>query len=405
MKKKDYQLGVGAVNVSEKSKSYVLDVLSTNRLSYGPYSRKFESAMAKAHDCVAAVFMNSGTSALQVAVMALRERYRWQNDDEIICPAITFVASSNVILQANLKPVFVDVHPLYYNIDPTKIEEAITPRTRAIMVVHLFGQPADMDSIMAIAHKHGLRVIEDSCETMFARYNGKSVGSFGDVGCFSTYACHIICTGVGGLAMTHDPEMGVLLRSIANHGRDSIYMSIDDDKTGDIEKLGMIMERRFNFIRMGYSYRATEMEAALGLAQIEDIEKNIPVRREFATYLLAKLAVWEKKEYIQLPVTMRNTDHSFMMFPIVVKSKAFKRDELTLFLEENNIETRYMLPLLNQPFYKEMYGEDIEEKFPVAKWINNNGFYIGCHPDLIQEELEYIVEKFEEFFAAFENRM
>jgi dTDP-4-amino-4,6-dideoxygalactose transaminase len=156
---------------------------------------------------------------------------------------------------------------------------------------------------------------------------------------------------------------------------------------------------------MGYSYRATEMEAALGLAQIEDIEKNIPVRREFATYLLAKLAVWEKKEYIQLPVTMRNTDHSFMMFPIVVKSKAFKRDELTLFLEENNIETRYMLPLLNQPFYKEMYGEDIEEKFPVAKWINNNGFYIGCHPDLIQEELEYIVAKFEEFFAAFENRM
>ncbi|MBI2637885.1 MAG: DegT/DnrJ/EryC1/StrS family aminotransferase, partial [Candidatus Sungbacteria bacterium] len=316
MDKIDYQLGVGAVNISEKSKRYVEEVLKTNRLSYGSFSRRFEQAMATAHACCAAVFMNSGTSALQVAVMALREKYNWQDGDEIIVPAVTFVASSNVILQANLKPVFVDVHPQYYNIDPALIEKAITPRTRAIMVVHLFGQSADMDPIMVLASKYNLRVIEDSCETMFARYKGKSVGSFGDVSCFSTYACHVICTGVGGLAMTTDPEIGVLLRSLANHGRDSIYMSIDDDKTTDVEKLGMIMERRFSFIRMGYSYRATEMEAALGLAQVEDISSNIGPRRRNAQVLLEKLARWKK--YLQLPAIMDGAEHSFMMFPLVV---------------------------------------------------------------------------------------
>ncbi len=401
MEKITYQLGVGAVNLSEKSKRYVEEVLRTNRLSYGPFSQRFEKVMAQAHDCKVAVFVNSGTSALQIAVMALREKYGWQDGDEIICPAVTFVASSNVILQANLKPVFVDVDSRYYNIDPTLIERAITPRTRGIMVVHLFGQTAEMDVILEIARKYNLRIIEDSCETMFAKYKGRSTGSFGDVSCFSTYACHVICTGVGGLAMTKDEEMGILLRSLANHGRDSIYMSIDDDKTDDAGKLGMIMERRFNFIRMGYSYRATEMEAAIGLAQVEDIDRNIPIRRGFARFLLEKLSRWEK--YIQLPATMEGAEHSFMMFPIVVKDVRLKRERLTLFLEENNIETRYMLPLLNQPFYKEMYGQDVEEKFPVAKWINTNGFYIGCHPDLTQAELDYIVAKFEEFFVEFER--
>ncbi len=400
MDKINYQLGVGAVNLSEKSKRYVQQVLDTNRLSYGPFSIKFENAMAKAHDCNFAVFVNSGTSALQIAVMALKERYGWKDGDEVIVPAVTFVASSNVLIQSNLTPVFVDVHPSYYNIDPSKIENAITPRTRGIVVVHLFGQPADMDPILDIAHRYNLRIIEDSCETMFARYKGRSVGSFGDVSCFSTYACHIICTGVGGLAMTKDEKMGILLRSIANHGRDSIYLSMDDDKTEDVKKLGMIMERRFSFIRMGYSYRATEMEAALGLAQIEDIPNNIPRRRGLAQFLLKKLAPWAK--YIQLPTIMPGAEHSFMMFPIVIIDPNLVRDTLTLFLEKNNIETRYMLPLLNQPYYRQLYGSDIESKFPVAKMINNQGFYIGCHPDMTSQELDYIVAKFDEFFKEYE---
>ncbi len=390
------QIGVGSVRLTGRAKKYLREVLNANRLSYGPFSRKFEQAFGQAHGCSQAIFVNSGTSALQLAVAALKEKYQWPDGDEIIVPALTFVASSNVIIKNNLTPVFVDVHPRYYNLDPALLEKAITSRTRAIMVVHLFGQPAEMDTIMTIAQQHNLRVIEDSCETMFARYDGKSVGSFGDISCFSTYACHIICTGVGGLATTNDLELAVLLRSLANHGRDAIYISMDDDKTDDLHKLGMIMDRRFNFVRLGYSYRATEMEAALGLAQVEEIERNISKRRRHARFLRQQLAPW--KEHLQLPEIMPKAEHSFMMFPLVLTNQAISRHELTLFLEQNNIETREMLPLTNQPYNQRLFGEDLEEKYPAAQFINERGFYIGCHPDLTKEELHYVVEKFAEFF-------
>jgi perosamine synthetase len=392
----DHQIGVGSVFVSKKGREYLNQVLDTNRLSYGPFSKKFESMMAEAHDTKYAVFVNSGTSALQIAVAAMKEKYEWQDGDEIIVPALTFVATSNVILQNNLQPVFVDVDPRYYNLDPRKIEAAITPKTKAIMVVHLFGQPADMTAIQEIADKHNLRIMEDSCETMFARHKGTSVGSFGDIACFSTYACHIICTGVGGLAVTNNLELAVSLRSLANHGRDSIYISMDDDKNKSSKQLGLIMGRRFNFVRMGYSFRATEMEAALGVAEIEEVGVNIKKRRENACYLLTNLKKWD--HLLQLPKIMPDTEHSFMMFPIVVKGSLVKRDELTLFLEENNIETRPMVPLVNQPYKKALFGEDLEDRFPIAKYINQNGFYVGCQPDLTLKELKYVVEKFNEFF-------
>ncbi len=391
------QIGVGSVRLSPLAKEYLHKVIESDRLSYGPFSRNFEEAFAQAHQSKYAVFVNSGTSALQIAVAALKEAEQWNDHDEVIVPALTFVASSNVIIQNNLMPVFVDVHPQYYNIDAAKIEAAITPKTKAIMAVHLFGQPAEMDTIMALAAKHRLRVIEDSCETMFATFKGKSVGSFGDISCFSTYACHIICTGVGGLAVTSGPRLAIMLRSLANHGRDTIYFSIDDDNTDDANKLNLIMNRRFKFIRPGYSYRATEMEAALGLAQLEEIESNLRQRRSNAAFLIENLQKWEN--YLQLPAIMPGAEHSFMMFPIVVK-QPLRREDLTLFLEKNNIETREMLPLTNQPYNQKLFGNNLEERFPAAKHINEHGFYIGCHPDLGPEELAYIVDKFAEFFSS-----
>ncbi|MBI2136180.1 DegT/DnrJ/EryC1/StrS family aminotransferase [Candidatus Woesearchaeota archaeon] len=400
----DFQIGVGAVNISEKAKKLVNQALNNNRLSYGKFSQEFESKFAALHQCKFGIVCNSGTSALEIAVAALKELGAWKDGDEIIVPAITFVASVNVILQNNLTPVFVDVDKYIYNIDPKKIEECITPKTKAIMVVHLFGHPADMNPIMKIASKYNLRIIEDSCETVFAKYQGRSVGSFGDIGCFSTYACHIVVTGVGGLALTNSDEAAVVLRSLANHGRDNIYISIDDDKNKSKESLKMIMKRRFSFIRKGYSYRITELEAALGVAQMDNIATNIDKRRKNADFLINNLKKWEK--FIQLPTILKGTEHSFMMFPIVIKQPQFlgkpqqlaNRDELTFFLEENNIETRLMLPLVNQPYLKKLFGAGLEERYPIAKHINNNGFYIGCHPELGEKELQYIARKFDEFF-------
>jgi len=396
--KADTQIGVGCLEITDVEKRYVNDILDTGRLSYGPYTKRFEREFAAAHDARFAVMVNSGTSALEMAVACLKEVHGWQDNDEILCPAVTFVASSNVILANNLKPVFVDVDPHTYNIDPAKIEERITPRTRAIVAVHLFGQPAAMDAIQEIARKHNLRIIEDSCETMFARYKGTSVGVMSDIACFSTYVAHILVTGVGGLAMTNNPVLAERLRSLANHGRDNIYISIDDGKEAKGADLKEIISRRFNFIRRGYSYRVTEMEGALGCAQLERHEATIAKRKENGAYFNTHLTKFDR--HLQLPATASGADHVFMMYPIVIKeSSPVKKADLVQYLEEHNIETRDMLPLINQPFYKELYG-DLESQYPVARWINNNGFYIGSHQMLAPKDREYIVSVFQKFFES-----
>jgi perosamine synthetase len=396
MGKNVHKIGVGGTFISEKAKKYVNQVLDSNRLSYGPFTQDFENKFAKLHARKYALFCNSGTSALQVGLHAMKEKYGWKDGDEVLVPAITFIASSNVVLQNNLKPVFVDADPIYYELDPTKIEEKITKRTRAIMPVHLFGQPCDMDPILAIAKKHKLRIIEDSCETMFVKYKGKPTGSWGDVACFSTYVAHLIVTGVGGLALTNDSDLAVLIKSLYNHGRDSIYISIDDDDTKDRKKLFQIVERRFSFVHVGYSYRGTEMEGALGVAMLETKDEMLKKRWRNAMALTKGLKAYE--DYIQLPTVRPETEHAFMMYPLVVHEKApFKREDLIFYLEERGVETRNLMPLLNQPIYKKLFG-NLESKYPVARWINKSGFYIGCHQELTQTDLDFILSTFKSFF-------
>lgn len=392
----DYQIGSAGFQFGKREKKYINEVLKSHRLSYGPWSRKFEEIFAKEHQSRFAVFSNSGTSALHMGLAALKEKYGWEDGDEVIIPAVTFVATSNIVIYNNMKPIFVDVDPLTYNIDPALIEAAITPKTRAILPVHLFGMPADMDPIMELARKHKLRVIEDSCECMFATYKGKKVGSFGDVGCFSTYIAHFLVTGVGGLATTSDPELAILMRSFMNHGRDSIYLDIDADKGLSEEKLELVVAKRFSFVRLGHSMRATELEAAIGVAQFEGREDNINSRREIASYYTKNLS--SLSEHLQLPLVPVDREHNFMMYPIVLRNES--KTELVNFLEKNNVETREMVPLTNQPVYRRLFGDDFENRYPVAKWINQNGFYIGCHPYLKKKEIKYVVDLIKEYFAA-----
>ena len=310
---------------------------------------------------------------------------------------MTFIATSNVVIQNHLKPVFVEVDPIYYEIDPEKIEERVTSRTRAIMPVHLFGQPCDMDPIMEIARKHNLKVVEDSCETMFVNYKGNPTGSWGDISCFSTYVAHLLVTGVGGLCLTNDNDLAVLIKSLYNHGRDGIYISIDDDDDKKGKALFNIVEKRFSFVHVGYSYRCTEMEGALGLAGLEERGNMLEKRLSNALFYTEKLQKYA--QYIQLPSIRPETEHAFMMYPIIVhKESGFSREDLIFFLEENGIETRNAMPLLSQPVYRKIFGE-IEDQYPVAKWITHNGFYIGCHQEMREKDLEYVVEKFDEFFV------
>lgn len=379
---------LGHLSISEQGKRYVNDCIDSNRLSRGKYTVKFEQDFAELHGCKHGVFCNSGTSALQIALAALKERYCYEDGDEVLVPAITFIATSNVVLQNNLTPVFVDVDPVTFNIDPDKIALKITNRTRAIIPVHLFGLPANMERVVSIAKYYGLQVIEDSCETMFAGINGKSVGSYGDMACFSTYVAHLIVGGVGGLVTTNSDKNAEMCRSFMAHGRDSIYTSIDDD-----DKISKDMiERRYKFDRVGYSYRCTEIEAAIALSELERWEENIATRRQNAWLLTETL----KGLPLQLPSIPEGYEHSYMMFPFVCHD-GVDRDELLLYMEQKGIETRFMFPLLSQPIYRKLFG-NLLEQYPVAKRLEKQGAFVGMHQGLTDEDMFFIADTIKEYF-------
>ena len=403
MKSTKHKIGVGGAVITPYHKKLVNQVLDSGRLSYGPMLQRFESEFAKVCGRKYAISSNSGTSSLQVAVHALKDLGGWRDGDEILVPAITFIATPNVVLQNGLKPVFVDVDPKMYHIDPKKIEELITKRTRAIMPVHLFGISCDMDPILHIAKKYKLRVIEDSCEAVGVHYKKRPVGSLGDIACFSTYMAHLVTTGVGGFAATNDPKIAVKIRSLVNHGRDSIYLKMDDDKGVSGRALFRMANSRFSFISTGYSYRLTELEGALGVAELKYLQKNIRTRQAYASHLLKGLKPYEK--YLQLPSWPAHSEHAFMMFPLVVKNlpagrqvTGISRNKLIHWLESNGVETRYLLPLINQPVYKKIFG-DLEPKYPAAAYLNKYGFYIGCHPELGKKDLNHVISVFKDFFS------
>jgi len=388
-------VGIGTLQVTERAKALVLEALNNNRLSYGPMTRRFEREFAGIHGCRFGVMCNSGTSALQVALQAMKERHGWDDGDEVIVPAVTFVSTVNIVHQNRMRPVLVDVEPDYFALDPTLLEARISPRTRAIIPVHPFGQPADMDPIRAIARRHGLKLIEDSCETMFARYQGRRVGSLGEIGCFSTYMAHLVVTGVGGMATTNDVDYATRLRSLVNMGRDPIYLTIDDDDGKSVAALRKIVDRRFAFTSVGHSFRVTELEAALGLAQLDGWGAMIASRQANARLLSRKLA--HLTAHLQLPRVRAGSEHVFMVFPIVLRDAP--KDHLVHFLERHGVETRDMLPLTNQPIYHRLFGWR-EAEYPVAQRINRQGFYVGCHQHLTERELDYVAELITQHFRG-----
>lgn len=357
--------------VTRKHKRLIRQVLNSGRLTYGDKTRELEERFAEIHGVKYALFTSSGTAALKISMHALKERYGWKDGDEVIIPSVTFVATMNVVLMNNLKPVLVDVAPDTVNIDTLLIEKAITKKTVAIIPVHLLGQPADMKIINEIAQVYNLKVIEDSCETMFVNKVK------GDIACFSTYIAHLLVTGVGGFITTNDKELATIMRSMMFHGRDESYLNIDDKSS---------LHKKFYFPRFGYSDRMTELEAALALGDLDNWEEMIEQRQYNAIYLTEHLP----KEVV-IPVT-HFKKHAFMFFPILAKD----RDELAEYLEYCDIDTRLMMPLTTQPLVKP-YTRG--KKFPGADYINKHGLLIGCHQYLDKKDLDHIVNSVKEFYA------
>jgi perosamine synthetase len=394
------KIGVGYAYVGELEKKYVNMALDAGRLSQGEFVYKFEKRFAELHQQKYGVACNSGTSALHIALEALKEKYSWPERAEILVPAITFIATSNACLYAGLQPVFVDVDPITYNINPNLIESKITSKTVAIMPVHTFGQPCEMDAIVNISKKYNLKIVEDCAEAHFAKYKNKSVGSFSEIAGFSTYVAHTITTGVGGIIVTDDTQLAEISRSLIAHGRACTCEQCIASNPNAVCKLRMKtkIDKRFMMVRLGYSYRIGELEGALGIAQLENREYIMKTRKKNADYITKALQQCQK--FLQLPSFPNYVDHSFMMYPIVVKESAdFSRNDLVCFLEAHNIESRPMLPLLNQPIYIKLFG-DLEDDFPVAKRINQQGFYIGSHHGLIVEDLDYVISVIKDFIKS-----
>lgn len=349
--------------ISPQAKSYVMDVLASGWLSRRKYIPIFEKRIAKMHGGKQGVFVNSGTDALRIALLTLKEMNGWQNGDEVIIPGLTFVATANAVLQSGLKPVFADVQMQTGNIEPSQIAKRLTPLTRAVLAVHLFGQPANMPAVMQIARKKKLKVIEDSCEAVGVH------DLTGDMACFSFYQSHHIQCGVGGMIVTNSPKYECVARSYMNHGR------IDDGT-------------HFRFGRIGYSSRATEMEAAIGVANADSFSHNLQRRRSLAFRYFDNLLL-EKELNIPEPSRL----HSWMFMPLTLRSG--NRDKLLKYLRHHGIESREAMPLINQPCYEGLYERG---SCPNAEFWTEKGLILPCHPLMDNEQVDHVCNTVKRFF-------
>ena len=387
----------GTISITEQAKKLVNEALDTGRLSSGNKVREFEKKFADLVGVKEAVALSTGTDADALALAVLYD-FGAKRGDEIIVPALSFVATGNAVLQAGFTPVFVDIERDTLNIDPAKIETVITDKTRGIMPVHLMGKPAEMDTILDIAKKHNLYVIEDAAEAHGGKYKGRDIGTLGDMAAYSLYVAHIISTVEGGIVTTDRSDFADILRSLRSHGRfckceQCVFNSgaISCDK-----RFIDGTDRRFFFERIGFSAKMNEMEAAIGLGNIEIYDEILSKRRNNLLYLLDnfkefedKLFTFEEKDYEEIG------PHAFPFS--LSEGVHFSRDELADHLKKNEIDSRYMfLSMPTQCPGFEYLGYSLGE-FPNAEYIANNGIHIGIHQDLNKEHLDYFLSVIREF--------
>lgn len=315
-------------------------------------------------------------------------------------PALSFVSTGNAALQAGFKPVFVDVDRKTLNIDPSKIEKAITKKTKAIMPVHLMGKPAEMDKINNIAKTHNLFVIEDAAEAYGTKYKGKNAGALSDMGAFSLYVAHMITTVEGGMVVTDREDFAEILRSLRSHGRackcGSCTLNITSGYCDKKFKYGSNKDIRFVFERFGFSCKMNELEAAVGLGNLEIYPEILRKRRENLLYMMDKF-----KEFVPYLYTIEEDPGEQVgphAFPIVVKEKAkFTRDKFVFFLEQRGIDSRSLfLSMPSQCSGFEYLGYKLGD-FPEAEYIGDNGLHIGVHQKMSRRELDYVLNTIKNF--------
>ena len=350
--------------IGEEEKRAVLEVLDSGIIAQGPRVKAFEEAFAAMCGVKYAIATTSGTTALHAALLA----HGITGGDEVITSAFTFIASANSILYVGARPVFVDIDPATFNLDPALIEAAITPRTKAILPVHLYGLPCDMDSIMAIAKKHHLIMIEDACQSHGAEYKGKKAGSFG-TGTFSLYPTKNMTSGEGGMITTDDPVIDEKCRVIRQHG----------------------MRKRYYHDELGFNFRMTDIHAAVGLEQLKKLEKFNQKRQANAEFLSTHL------RGVTVPAVPEGCKHVYHQYTIRVPGG--KRDALRAYLQEHGVgsEVYYPVPIHQQTFYVQELG--YHQSLPETERAAKEVLSLPVHPGLSAADLETVVASVNDFMG------
>ena len=349
--------------LGSKEREYMNEAFDSGWISSkGQFISIFEEEFAKFSETRYGVSCSNGTSALHLAVKALGIG----EGDEVIVPNLTFASPANAVLYEKGKPVLVDVDRRYWCIDPEKVRESITENSKAIIVVHLYGHPADMDPIMSLAKEHGLKVIEDCAEAHGATYNGKRVGSIGDIGCFSFYGNKIITTGEGGMITTSDEELAERIRILRDHG--------------------MQPSKRYWHDEVGYNYRMTNIQAAIGLAQIESIEEKILKRKWIAKKYSEYIG---DKAELQPEMPWASNVYWLPTFMLNGYSDSGPRDSLMALLSKSGVESRPVFyPLNEMPPYK------TEMQFPNSKYVSCHGISLPVSNRFDESDIRFISELF-----------
>jgi perosamine synthetase len=356
-------------DITQREKDLVMEVLDSGILGLGPKMKQFEQMMAAYAGTKHAIACNSGTSGLHMLILAMGIG----EGDEVITTPFSFVASANCILFERAVPIFVDIDEKTYNLDVSQIEAKITERTKAILPVHVFGQPANMDEIRRLAKKYNLWVIEDSCEAIGAEWNGERVGGLGDAGVFAFYPNKQMTTGEGGIIVTNNDEIANLCYSIRNQGRgeDGLWLS---------------------HVRLGYNFRMDEMSAALGVAQLERIDEILERREQVAQMYFEKL---KDVPEIILPQIEANVKMSWFVF-VIRFAKSVNRDLVMKRLSSRGIGCRpYFTPIHLQPFYVERFGYKRGD-FPVTERVADKTLAIPFFNGLTEEQVDEVVAAIKE---------
>jgi len=394
-------LPFGNITIQDVSRRLIQEILDSGRISNGKLVRRFEDRFAEMIGVKEAVAVSTGTDADTLALAVLHD-FGAQRGDEVIIPALSFVATGHAVIHAGFTPVFVDIDPETLNIDPEKIEAVITKKTCAIMPVHLMGKPADMDAIREIAGRNDLCVIEDAAEAHGAFYRNRPVGSIGDMAAFSLYVAHLVSTGEGGIITTNNESFAGILRSLRSHGRACdcriCQLNVSSGYCPDRFKDGQ--DIRFITQRVGYSSKMNEFEAAIGLGSLEAYPAILEKRRANLMYVLERFEQFSP--WMTTITEQAGEQIGPHAIPVIMGSEApFSRNDLMQYLENNNIETRTLFEAMPTQCASFKYLGYTHGDFPNAEYIGENGLHVGVHDGIGITEMQYFLEILERFIEQY----